>query len=382
MSEKNDPVINSVPGKNPAGQGRFDAGVNSLLKALRMAFGGLVLVILGMLVYFIGFDSAFQVLPQEAVIAMRFGKIIDVYESGWQWFMPYPVTSYVRIPVAQRTLVVSFDAAELGAQAEPGQMPLLIPGRDKYLITADKNIVHATWGLTYKVVDPRKYYTSLATPADPMGPDELVRDTKGRPNGRRGPETTLRNLLSNAVITTTCQVTVDQVLYASTEYVGMVQSKLAESLDMLDAGIMIESLILQQSSVPLAVKPAFDAAQAAKAAQATQLESAASYSENLAYSTEAECSAIISAAENYRLEVVKSIAADAQYFVKINEACRDNAKAVLIPLYYDVVGEVISSSKDKFLLGTRNGHEIRMRLNPELPTPGEEEAAAAERTGI
>lgn len=372
MNENQEPVRNGS-----VGQGRFDAGVNSLLKALRMAFGGLILVILGMLVYFIGFDSAFQVLPQEAVIAMRFGKIIDVYDSGWQWFMPYPVTSYVRIPVSQRTMSVDFNAAELGGQA-PGQMPLLIPGRDKYLITADKNIVHASWGLTYKITDPRKYYTNLATPKDPMGADELVFDSKGRPNGRRGPETTLRNLLTNAVINVTCQVTVDEVLYASSDYVSRVKAQLASSLDILDSGIEIESLILQQSGVPLAVKPAFDAAQAAKAAQATQLEAATSYSDNLAYSTEAECSAIISAAENYRLEVVKSIAADAQYFKKINEACKDNAKAVLIPLYYDAVGEVIKTSKDKFLLGTGNEHEVRMRLNPELPAPAADGDAAGE----
>ena len=114
MNENQEPVRN-----DSNAHGRFDAGVNSLLKALRMAFGGLVLVILGMLVYFIGFDSAFQVLPQEAVIAMRFGKIIDVYDSGWQWFMPYPVTSYVRIPVSQRTISVAFNASELNSQA-PG----------------------------------------------------------------------------------------------------------------------------------------------------------------------------------------------------------------------------------------------------------------------
>jgi hypothetical protein len=108
------------------------------------------------------------------------------------------------------------------------------------------------------------------------------------------------------------------------------------------------------------------------------LEAATSYSDNLAYSTEAECSAIISAAENYRLEVVKSIAADAQYFKKINEACKDNAKAVLIPLYYDAVGEVIKTSKDKFLLGTGNEHEVRMRLNPELPAPAADGDAAGE----
>ena len=379
MKEENDPGRPGFTEDGSGRGGRFDAGVSALLKALRMAFGGLVLVILGMLVYFVGFDSAFQVLPQESVIAMRFGRIIGVYDSGWQWFLPYPVTSYVRVPAAQKTLEVQFNAAQANPNMPSGDN-MLIPGRDRYLITADKNIVHSTWSLTYRISDPRKYYTTLMTPANPMDADELVYDTTGRPNGRRGPETTLVNLVTDAVITVTCQATVDDVLYASSEkYVDRVQARLAESLKMLDAGIEIESLILQQSVVPVAVKPAFDAAQAAGAARATELGQAVSYRENLMTAAEAECSAVISNAENYRLQVVEEIAAETKYFEKILEAFELNREATLIPLYYDAVGAVMRVSREKFVLGSGGAHELRMRLNPEPDAAGEN-GGNAERT--
>ena len=90
--------------------GHYEAGLQALVKSLRWAFGLLLVAIIGMLIYFISWGGYFTVEPQQAVIVMRFGKVIDCFTSGGHWYLPYPVNRFVRVQVNQQFLNINFIA--------------------------------------------------------------------------------------------------------------------------------------------------------------------------------------------------------------------------------------------------------------------------------
>ncbi len=372
MSEHHTP---SVPVRN---EGRYASGVQALFRSLRLAFAGLICVIVGMLVYFVCFDSAFQVQPHEEVIVMRFGRYVNSYSSGWQWFLPYPVTSYVKVPVMSKTLTVNFNPAQQNTQAPPNPEQPLIPGRDNYLLTADANIVHTSWALKYKITDAYLYYSTVLTPQNPMDSDELQRDAQGNPAGRRGPETLLSNLVRFAVIEVTAGMTAHQVLYSEQAlYIDRVRMRVNELLGTMKFGVVVEDLLLQQSNVPLAVKPAFDMAQAAGAAQETLVSQAEDYRMNVENATQTQAENLKNNARNYRKQVVEMIAADVKYFQEILAAYEKNPEATLIPLYYDAVGTLVGQANERYLLGPGTEKKVWLRLNPE-PKQAEEQNSNTE----
>ena len=194
---------------------QYGSGVKAFMKAGHWVFLALVGLIFAMLVYFFTLGGYFAVSPQEAVIVMRFGKYEKTFTADWHWFLPAPVTSKVVVPTSPQTLQVSFNAGLMPDQLPPpgpnGELPGLQPNRDRYLLTADANIIHANWSARFQVSDPALLYQMLRVPANPAGPDEIVVD-EGEELGRRGPRTLLARMLECAVITTTANWTVDEIL--------------------------------------------------------------------------------------------------------------------------------------------------------------------------
>ena len=171
--------------------GRYDAGLKSLAKSLRVAFLLLLIGIIGTLIYFVSGAGYFSVEPQQAVIVARFGRIVGVYTTGGHWFLPYPVNQFIRVQTSQQLLDVEFAAAP--TQNEGGDS--LEPGRDSYAITGDANIVHSSWTVAYRVDNPEKYYRNMLTPQFPVEngkvmPDDVFTDADGMTGNTFEPFTT------------------------------------------------------------------------------------------------------------------------------------------------------------------------------------------------
>ena len=198
---------------------QYDAGMKALVKALKGAFFLLVVVILGMLVYFVSLGGYFTVTPQESVIVLRFGKYVNTFNNGWHWYFPFPVHRFVHVKTNSQSLNINFDAMEI-TQGPPEMRAMgrdLAPGRDRYLITGDDNIIHTSWKLAFEIEDPRKYYETVMTPEDPLQPDELLKTPTGSIMGTRGPQTLLRALLRDAVIKTSAKNSIKNILYLNKE---------------------------------------------------------------------------------------------------------------------------------------------------------------------
>lgn len=360
--------------------GRYDAGLKSLARSLRLTFLFLLLGIIGTLIYFFSGAGYFSVEPQQAVIVTRFGRITGAYTTGGHWFLPYPVNQFIRIQTSQQLLEIDFAAAVTPG----GDGDSLEPGRDSYLLTGDANIVHSAWTVAYRVANPEKYYTALLTPQFPVEngritPDEVFTDADGM-KGTRGPVTFLRNIFRQSVIEVTGGRPVESILYAGQgAFSEAVQRKFSEAVNAADCGIAVVSVSLNRIYPPAKTKPAFDEVTAAGNTRSALRSEAEAYRVEVENEARSSAAAVIAEAETYRTRVKARTEAEKTYFLRILEQYRRSPGTVPMALYTamlnDIAGAVVEG--DKFLIGTRGSKkQLWMKLNPEL-----RKSAAAEPAG-
>ena len=361
---------------------QYGGGVKAFMKAGHWVFLALVGLIFAMLVYFFTLGGYFAVSPQEAVIVFRFGKYEKTYTSDWHWFLPDPVTSKVVVPTSPQTLQVSFNAGIMPDQLPPpgpnGELPGLQPNRDRYLLTADANIIHANWSARFQVNDPALFYQLLRVPANPAGADEIVVD-EGEELGRRGPRTLLGRMLESAVIITTAQWTVDEILYSKqTEYREAVERTYRKMVADLNIGVVIEEVRINGKVMTPAVTQAFfDALTAARAEQGTMIDKAREYGVSTKARASEESSRIIAQAENYRTMVVADVKAESLYFESFLKEYNANPRTALMSRYNAVLAEVMANIDQKSILGAGNGGKLWLKLGPEIPKAEESAKSAA-----
>ena len=349
--------------------GRYEGGLKALVKSLQYAFVILLVAIVGMIVYFLTWGGYFSVEPQQAVIVLRFGKFHGAYQDGARWFMPYPVHRFIRVQTNQQQLDVNFLPVEIPGEEVKAS---LTPGDDRYLLTGDANIIHASWQVAYKVIDPKKYYEKLCTPANPVVAgrileDEMVTDFNGFTSGR-GPRTFLTKLFESAVIRITAMEKVDNILFAKKlEYKTRVEELFSRMVADFDCGIQIENVTLLRAFPPSRTKAAFDEATAAGNASSELRSKALTYKVETENEARAKAAEIVAAARAYKSRVVADMKAETEYFKAINAKYKESPRTVLIALYTAALSEAMqASTEDRFIMGSSNKkRQIRVQLNPQ-----------------
>ena len=365
--------------------GQYESGLKSLVKSLQWAFGLLLVVIIGMLIYFFTGGGYFSVEPQRAVIVMKFGKIEETFFTGGHWYLPYPVNQFIEIQTNPQTMTVDFLPAEtLGDQPADS----LEPGKDSYLFTGDANIVHSSWAFSYRVSDPRKFYTTAATPLKPVlngvvVNDETVVDADGF-SGTRGPQTLVSNLFRQAVIHVTASMKIEDMLREKQGYYkDEVMRHFVRLINEADCGIEVVNVTLNRVAPPEKTKAAFDEVAAASNTQSTLKNKALEYQVQLENDTQAQCAAILATAETYRKQVVSEVKSESIYFSSINKEYAANPKTVLMALYTSTLAEVMQDQESKFILGSgsmgKGQKKLWIKLNPEPKTPNAPEPAGEEK---
>jgi len=247
------------------------AANESLAAAFRAMFRVLQLAILALVVIYAlsGFGS---VNAGERGIRVVFGQPSgEDVAPGFAWTPPYPIGRLVRVETGQRTVQIE-EKFWFSVREDDRNQPIeqlarsasrsLIPGRDGSLITSDQNLVHTQWTVVYRRENPRRFVESVS----PGHEERIVRAAV-----RRG--------VVRAVATTP----IDDLMRQSAGVGGAAaraQRVAQETLDALDAGVVIESLVMRQRTPPLSVWQAFNDVQAAESKAQTERVEAKSYAQN------------------------------------------------------------------------------------------------------
>ena len=368
----------SLDNSNLTDDNTLSGGLSAIASASGYLFGLLAVVIVGLIAWYFTFEGAFTVEQQERALVLDFGKLRDkVYEPGWHWNWPYPISEVVKIPVNQLTIA----SDDFWFYMDPGKKlndqmlassVQLTPGKDGYLFTADANIIHTAWKLFYHVSDPLQYYKSVILPANPKDDDQQFTDPKTKDKlGMRGPRTLLLATFDNAVIKTCATTVVDDILNAP-DFRTKVRDAVAAEIEKLDIGVQVDSVKMPAKTPPLGTVQAFRAQIEAKLKSATLLHDAENYKVKTLNDAESRAAAILADADAYKTEVVESMKSEAKTFKAILKEYNKNPKTVPVALYSDTLTSVLKSADDIFVLKpNKNGNqELRLLLNREPPKIG------------
>jgi membrane protease subunit HflK len=341
-----------------------DAGSQALAEALRSSFAIVKFVMVALVVVFFG-SGFFQVGPQEKAIILRFGKAVGQGQQallgpGLHWSFPYPIDEVVRIPITEVQMVSSTvgwyymtreqEIAYKTTGIAPPASATLNPAMDGYLLTADRNIIHARATLYYHVDDPIRYVFSFTSASN-----------------------AIQNALDNAVFYTAAHFQVDDALYNErAAFQDDVLQRADRLVEQERLGIAIDHCVLDDIVPPRQLKAIFDQVTEAEQNRNKLLDDAHSYENQVTNSAAAQGAAGISEARSARTRYVQSVQADAKAFSAllpnylINPALFEQQKLV------QVVGQAMTNANFKaFLPTTANGEpiEVRLMLNREPPGP-------------
>jgi len=266
----------SVRLRSDAGMGEqaindMHAANESLAAAFRTMYRLLQIAIVGLVVIYV-LSGIRTVDAGEAGIKVIFGRpSAETIQSGLTWGPPYPLGQLIRVQTGQRTVQLEDEFWFEVSQRDRGKsleelarapQRSLDPQRDGSLITSDQNLVHTQWTVVYRRDDPREFASNITSDDE----QQIV-----------------RTAVSRGVLRAVSTTAIDDLL-RETGGAGGVASRAQriaqETLDAIDAGIVVESMSMRTRTPPLSVWSSFADVQTAESQSQSQRVQAESFASN------------------------------------------------------------------------------------------------------
>jgi membrane protease subunit HflK len=190
---------------------------------------GIVLVLL--LILFLGFQSVYQIQPNEQGVVLRFGRFSNITSPGLNFLVPF-IEKVIKVDVesirkeefgfrqnASRTYSQASNALDL----------------ESLMITADKNVIQLNWVVQYKIRDAESFLFNIRDSR------AAVRDVS---------ESVIRRLVGNRDF--------DYVLNNREELAESTLKEMQDVIDKYNSGIQLVVVQLQDLNPPDPVRPSFN----------------------------------------------------------------------------------------------------------------------------
>jgi len=297
------------------------------------------------------FACAYQVAPNELAVVTTFGKYTGVSGPGLHWRI-FPIQQYSKQPaLAVHEMPVPARNTRGGGMSQG------------LMLTGDKNIVDVAFTVQWKIkssVAPDQGETMPGVAQfifNIDNPEELVRTVA---------EAAMREVVGKN--------TLDFLqTEGRLEVQEQTQTLMQQSLDEYKAGIQIESVLLTGTEPPNnEVNEAFRDVQAAEQNQATVIQNARQYTNQVVPEARGEAQRILEDARAYASRVTAEARGQAQRFDNIYEEYRKAPEVTRQRMYLETVERVLGPM-DKIIVEEKAGSGVvpYLPLN-ELRKPQEE----------
>lgn len=351
---------NPAPAGAPHPDTPDDAGSQALAEALRSSFAIVQVVMVVLVIVFLG-SGFFTVGQQEQAIILRFGKPVGEGQKallgpGLHWSFPYPIDEIVRIPISELQSVTSTIGwyAVTPEQELSGNLPppraSLDPAVEGYVITGDANIIQSRVTLYYRIENPIDYVFNFVNASNAV-----------------------QDALNNALLYTTAHFKVDDILYREVEaYQEAIQRRVAELISQEQLPVAVDHCAVEKTIPPRYLKPAFDKVTTARENQNKLLNDAHTYANKVLIDAGAQAATITNQATADKVQLVKSIAGDAERFNKLLPKYESNPGLFKQVYLVNAMGATLTNLQDKIYFPNGLGGEtpeLRLLLNREPPKP-------------
>lgn len=291
-------------------------------KPLKGTSLGLIIAIL--VILFLGYQSVYQIQPNEQGVILRFGKFYNITGPGLHFLIPFAEK-------AIKVDVESIRKEEFGfrqnitrgfSQTSSNTLDL-----ESLMITADKNVIQLNWVVQYKIRDPEHFLFNIRNPR------AAVRDVS---------ESVIRRLVGNRYF--------DYVLNNREELAESSMKEMQDLLDKFSSGIQLIIVQLQDLNPPDPVRPSFNEVNEAEQDKIRLGNEAQKEANKRIPKAIGTAQKMIQQAEGYAIERVNNSKGDVARFNAIYPKYEKAKTVTRTRMYVEALKETLPSVKDIIIL--------------------------------
>lgn len=298
-------LIGARPKQAGEGGGSVGAGAIFAILVLGFALWGLL-------------SSFYTVQPEERAVVKRFGKVVDINESGLHFKIPFGV-DHVQKVATERVLKQEFGFRTLSADDERSEYsPQDFPD-ESLMLSGDLNIIDVEWVVQYRISDPMKFLYQQ------RDPERTLRDIA---------ESVMRRVVGNRLgseVLTTGRVAI----------AANARDEIQKAMDAYDNGIHVVTVELQDVVPPAAVQPAFNEVNMARQERERMINEATKQANQEIPRARGEANRALSEAQGYAAERVNQAKGETARFNAILAEYRRAPEVTRTRMYLESLTAVL-----------------------------------------
>ena len=282
--------------------------------------------IVGVIVLLTGFNTLYQVQPEEVGVVLRLGRYVRTTEPGLRTKMPM-IEEVFKVPV-QRQLKQEFGFRTIEAD-ERSRFAAEGYADEASMLTGDLNVAVVEWIVQYRVSDP---YQLLFMVRNPEG---TFRDMN---------EAVMREVVGDRTVT-------EVLTIGRQEIEARVEAELQPLVDQYELGITVDQVVLQDVNPPDPVKPSWDEVNQAQQQRDRLINEARAEYNKVVPRAGGEAEQAILQAEGYALDRVNRAQGDAVRFKDLYEAYRRAPQVTRRRMHLETMERILPAIGGKVFIG-------------------------------
>lgn len=267
---------------------------------------GLIVILLGVFVFFELAWGIIIVDTHEQVLITRFGQYQRTLASGYHWIVR-PIEQAIRIPLKNQSLM-----------------------EQSHLILADQNPVSISVNLTYSITQPIDYALNTARPLDHL-------------------QQTVRTVIYQRISPLSFNALLE---LDRTQVAEQLKSAINTRLRAANSGILITQVVLNPLDIPAELKTAFDEVNTARANQLKMENEAKTNALQLKLQTQGEAKRLIEEAKTYQQAVISKAKNEVVSFLEQLPSYKLLPKLTQQRLYFEALQTMIPYSHTLLITGS------------------------------
>ncbi len=294
----------------PSGDG------NNIKPPSGMSFG---MIFIFLIVIFFGFQSFYQIQPNEQGVILRFGKFHHTSGPGLNFLIPL-------LESVKKVDVESIRKEEFGYRQNVSRNYTQSSNAldlESLMITADKNVIQLNWVVQYKIRDPEHFLFNIRNPR------AAVRDVS---------ESVIRRLVGNRDF--------NYVLNNREELADSTLKEMQDVLDSFTSGIQLVVVQLQDLNPPDPVRPSFNEVNEAEQDKIRLGNEAQKQANTHIPKAQGTAKKVIEEAKGYSIERINEAKGDVARFNAIYKQYVNAKKVTRTRMYIETLKEVLPNVKE------------------------------------
>ncbi len=304
-------IFGNKKGKRPP-----SGGDEKLSPPNRKSFGAIVAILV---VFFLGYQSMYQIQPNEQGVLLRFGRFQAVTSPGLHFLIPL-------VEEVTKVDVESIRKEEFGFRQNMSRSYSQASNAldlESLMITSDKNVIQLNWVVQYKIRDAEHFLFNIRDP---------------RAAVRNISESVIRRLVGNRDF--------DYTLNNRDELANSTMMEMQVLMDKYNSGIQLVVVQLQDLNPPDPVRPSFNEVNEADQDKIRLANEAQKEANTKIPKASGTAKKMIEEAEGYAIERVNNAEGDVARFNSIYQQYIKAREVTRTRMYVETLSSVLPNVKD------------------------------------